>query len=275
MWEPAVLTLALMTVAVAVAAVIGVLLGLAAGLSDRVHRLLRPVLDTMQVLPAFAYLLPFVLVFGIGTPAALFSTVIYAAPPMARLTALGLRGTDRSVLEASASLGAGPLQRLLTVRIPLARKDMLLGLNQTIMMALSMVVIAALVGAGGLGEEIYQALSTVDVGQALAAGIPIVLIAIWLDRTTAAAGARLDDTGRTAGPRLLRGPAAWARSSPVRPSWRWRAGSSPPRSGRRRGRTTSHRPSTTSRTRSSRSSGTACPSSAAPRCGRPPSPTGC
>ncbi|MCC3652142.1 ABC transporter permease subunit [Streptomyces sp. S07_1.15] len=210
MWEPAVLTLALMTVAVAVAAVIGVLLGLAAGLSDRVHRLLRPVLDTMQVLPAFAYLLPFVLVFGIGTPAALFSTVIYAAPPMARLTALGLRGTDGSVLEASASLGAGPLQRLLTVRIPLARKDMLLGLNQTIMMALSMVVIAALVGAGGLGEEIYQALSTVDVGQALAAGIPIVLIAIWLDRTTAAAGARLDDTGRTAGPRLLRGPAAWA-----------------------------------------------------------------
>ncbi|MBQ0986101.1 ABC transporter permease subunit [Streptomyces sp. F63] len=210
MWEPAVLTLALMVVAVAVAAVTGLLLGLAAGLSDRVHRLLRPVLDTMQVLPAFAYLLPFVLVFGIGTPAALFSTVIYAAPPMARLTALGLRGTDAAVLEASASLGAGPLQRLRTVRIPLARRDMLLGLNQTIMMALSMVVIAALVGAGGLGEEIYQALSTVDVGEALAAGIPIVLIAIWLDRTTAAAGARLDDTGRTAGPRLLRGPAAWA-----------------------------------------------------------------
>ncbi|MGP3999937.1 ABC transporter permease subunit [Streptomyces sp. 8N706] len=210
MWEPAMLTLALMVVAVAVSAVVGLLLGLAAGLSDRFDRMLRPVLDTMQVLPAFAYLLPFVLIFGTGTPAALFSTVIYAAPPMARLTALGLRGAAPTVLEASASLGASRLQRLWTARLPLARKDMLLGLNQTIMMALSMVVIAALVGAGGLGEEVYQALSTVDVGKALAAGIPIVLIAIWLDRTTAAAGASLEVTERSSVRRLLRGRLAWA-----------------------------------------------------------------
>lgn len=208
MWDATLLTIALMVVAVAVAALLGVLIGLAAGLSRRVDRALRPVLDTMQVLPAFAYLLPFVLVFGTGTPAALFCTVIYAAPPMARLTALGLRGADPAVLEASASLGASAWQRLRTARLPLARKQMLLGLNQTIMMALSMVVIAALVGAGGLGEEVYSALSTVDVGKALAAGIPIVLIAVWLDRTTAAAGDRIGESSPGGG--LLHGRSAWA-----------------------------------------------------------------
>ncbi|MGW1495065.1 ABC transporter permease subunit [Streptomyces sp. NPDC002402] len=208
MWDATLITIALMVVSVAVAALLGVLIGLAAGLSARVDRVLRPVLDTMQVLPAFAYLLPFVLVFGTGTPAALFCTVIYAAPPMARLTALGLRGADPAVLEASASLGASGWQRLRTARLPLARKQMLLGLNQTIMMALSMVVIAALVGAGGLGEAVYSALSTVDVGKALAAGIPIVLIAIWLDRTTAAAGDRIGEG--TPGGGLLHGRSAWA-----------------------------------------------------------------
>jgi glycine betaine/proline transport system permease protein len=208
MWDATLLTIALMVVAVAVAALLGVLIGLAAGLSRRVDRALRPVLDTMQVLPAFAYLLPFVLVFGTGTPAALFCTVIYAAPPMARLTALGLRGADPAVLEASASLGASAWQRLRTARLPLARKQMLLGLNQTIMMALSMVVIAALVGAGGLGEEVYSALSTVDVGKALSAGIPIVLIAVWLDRTTAAAGDRIGESSPGGG--LLHGRSAWA-----------------------------------------------------------------
>lgn len=209
MWDATVLTLALMIVAVIVAAVIGVLLGLGAGLSDRFDRALRPLLDTMQVLPAFAYLLPFVLVFGTGTPAALFATVIYAAPPMARLTALGLRGAAPTVLEASASLGASPLQRLWTARLPLARKEMFLGLNQTIMMALSMVVIAALVGAGGLGEAVYQALSTVDVGKALAAGIPIVLLAVMLDRTTGAAGEQLDAPVSDRS-RFLRGWWTWA-----------------------------------------------------------------
>ncbi|MET7616437.1 ABC transporter permease subunit [Streptomyces sp. NPDC005408] len=208
MWDATLITIALMVVSVAVAALLGVLIGLAAGLSARVDRALRPVLDTMQVLPAFAYLLPFVLVFGTGTPAALFCTVIYAAPPMARLTALGLRGADPAVLEASASLGASGWQRLRTARLPLARKQMLLGLNQTIMMALSMVVIAALVGAGGLGEAVYSALSTVDVGKALAAGIPIVLIAVWLDRTTAAAGDRIGESAPGGG--LLHGRPAWA-----------------------------------------------------------------
>ncbi|MFI2436588.1 ABC transporter permease subunit [Streptomyces sp. NPDC018693] len=209
MWDPAMLTLALMIVAVAVSALVGFLLGLAAGLFPRVDRALRPVLDTMQVLPAFAYLLPFVLVFGTGSPAALLATVIYAAPPMARLTSLGLRGADPSVLEASLSLGADSRQQLLKARLPLARKELLLGLNQTIMMALSMVVIASVIGAGGLGDEVYSALATVDVGAALAAGIPIVLIAVWLDRTTEAAGERIGAPVAD-GPRLLHGGPAWA-----------------------------------------------------------------
>ncbi|MEU4874907.1 ABC transporter permease subunit [Streptomyces sp. NPDC021608] len=200
MWIPTMQTLALMVVAVLVSVAVGALLGLAAGLSDRMDRILRPVLDTMQVLPAFAYLLPVVLVFGIGVPAAVLATVVYAAPPMARLTALGLRGADKEVLEAVESLGATSRQRLLTARIPLARKELLLGLNQTIMMALSMAVIASVIGAGGLGDRVYQALASVDVGAALAAGIPIVLLAVVLDRVTGAAGDGAGDLGAPTGP---------------------------------------------------------------------------
>ncbi|MFE9023060.1 ABC transporter permease [Streptomyces sp. NPDC007808] len=199
MWIPTMQTLALMVVAVLASVVVGALLGLAAGLSDRMDRMLRPVLDTMQVLPAYAYLLPVVLVFGMGVPAAVLATVVYAAPPMARLTALGLRGADKEVLEAVESLGATARQRLLTARIPLARKELLLGLNQTIMMALSMAVIASVIGAGGLGDRVYQALATVDVGAALAAGIPIVLLAVVLDRVTGAAGQALADEPRPNG----------------------------------------------------------------------------
>lgn len=163
----------------------------------------------MQVLPAFAYLLPVVLVFGIGVPAALLATVIYAAPPMARLTALGLRGADPGVLEAVSSLGATGRQRLLTARLPLARKELLLGVNQSIMMALGMVVIASMIGAAGLGDRVYQALASVDVGAALAAAIPIVLLAIVMDRTTAAAGERLGAGTSAPGPAWLRGWQAW------------------------------------------------------------------
>ncbi|MGW4323205.1 ABC transporter permease [Streptomyces sp. NPDC004684] len=191
MWVPTMQTLALMVVAVLASIVLGTLLGLAAGLSDRLERALRPVLDTMQVLPAFAYLLPVVLVFGIGVPAAVLATVVYAAPPMARLTSLGLRSADPGVMEAVESLGATFRQRLLTARLPLARKEIMLGVNQTIMMALSMAVIASMIGAGGLGDRVYQALASVDVGAALAAGIPIVLLAVVLDRVTAAVGERL------------------------------------------------------------------------------------
>ncbi|MFJ4776680.1 ABC transporter permease subunit [Streptomyces sp. NPDC088762] len=194
MWVPTMQTLALMVVAVAASVVVGGLLGLAAGLSPRTERALRPVLDTMQILPAFAYLLPMVLVFGIGVPAAVLATVVYAAPPMARLTALGLREADAGVLEAAASLGATGRQRLLSARLPLARRQILLGVNQAIMMGLSMAVIASVIGAAGLGDRVYQALASVDVGAALAAGIPIVLLAVVLDRMAGAAGIRLGAT---------------------------------------------------------------------------------
>ncbi|GHJ35106.1 ABC transporter permease subunit [Streptomyces sp. TS71-3] len=223
MWVPTMQTLALMVVAVLASVLVGGVLGLAAGLSDRVHRALRPILDTMQVLPAFAYLLPVVLVFGIGVPAAVLATVVYAAPPMTRLTALGLRGADEGVMEAVASLGATGRQRLLTARLPLARGELMLGVNQSIMMALSMAVIASVIGAGGLGDRVYQALASVDVGAALAAGIPIVLLAVVLDRTTAAAGERLGSGGAAGagdGSRgAARGPGGWFRLLRGWPGW--------------------------------------------------------
>ncbi|MGP3985517.1 ABC transporter permease [Streptomyces sp. 3N207] len=196
-WEPTMETLALMIVAVVFSALLGALLGLASGLSDRFEKVLRPVFDTMQVMPAFAYLLPLVLMFDIGVPSALIATVIYAAPPMARLTSLGLRQADPTALEAATSLGADARQRLLTARLPLARKQMMLGLNQTIMMCLSMVVLASLIGSGGLGSEVYEALGALKIGDALVAGIAVVLLAVLLDRTTAAAGERLDDVVKT------------------------------------------------------------------------------
>ncbi|KUJ67067.1 glycine/betaine ABC transporter permease [Streptomyces albus subsp. albus] len=211
MWVPTMQTLALMAVAVTASVLVGGVLGLAGGLSDGTHRALRPVLDTMQVLPAFAYLLPVVMVFGIGVPGGVLATVVYAAPPMARLTALGLRKADPGVLEAVTSLGATGRQRLLSARLPLARRELLLGVNQAIMMALSMAVIASVIGGGGLGDRVYQALSTVDVGQALTAGIPIVLLAVVLDRTTSAAGQRAGaEAAITQAGRLLRGWPAWA-----------------------------------------------------------------
>ncbi|OEV00668.1 glycine/betaine ABC transporter permease [Streptomyces qinglanensis] len=196
-WEPTMETLALMIVSIILAALLGALLGLASGVSDRFEKILRPVFDTMQVMPAFAYLLPLVLMFDIGVPSALIATVIYAAPPMARLTSLGLRQADPTALEAATSLGADARQRLLTARLPLARKQMMLGLNQTIMMCLSMVVLASLIGAGGLGSEVYEALGALKNGDALVAGVAVVLLAVLLDRTTAAAGERIDDVATT------------------------------------------------------------------------------
>ncbi|NGO70652.1 ABC transporter permease [Streptomyces boncukensis] len=199
MWEPTMETLALMTVSVVAAALLGFLLGLASGVSNVCERLLRPVFDVMQVMPAFAYLLPLTLLFGVGTAPAMIATVIYAAPPMARLTSLGLRSGDPAALEASVSLGSTGWQRLRTARIPLARKQMMLGLNQTIMMCLSMVVLASLIGAGGLGDAIYTALTSLSTGEALTAGVAVVLVAVLLDRTTAAFGERLEDSDTAGG----------------------------------------------------------------------------
>lgn len=197
LWDDSMTTLALMLSSVLIALVIGVPIGIAAGRVDRFQRIVTPVLDFMQTMPSLAYLMPMVLLFGVGTPAAAVSTVVYAIPPAVRITALAIRGVPPAAVEATTSMGSTSRQLLFKVRLPLARRTLLLAVNQTIMMAMSMVVVASIIGAGGLGDDIYQALSKVNVGTALQAGLAIVVMAIALDRVTNAAGART----RAAAPR--------------------------------------------------------------------------
>ncbi|GAA1785959.1 MULTISPECIES: ABC transporter permease [Streptomonospora] len=206
LWNEAMTTLALITTSVLIALIIGIPLGILAGRSDGFHRAVRPVLDFLQIMPAFAYLMPMLLLFGIGNPAAAVATFVYAVPPAVRITALAIRNVDAGAVEATTSLGSTPWQILTKVQLPMAKRTILLGVNQTIMLAVSMVVIASVIGAGGLGDAIYQALSKVNVGQAVEAGAAIVLMAIALDRVTGAAG----DGTRT--PVL---PPAWRRWAPA------------------------------------------------------------
>jgi glycine betaine/proline transport system permease protein len=183
-WEDSIETLSLVLVAVGVSLVIGIPLGIWAGRKPTVERGLRAFLDAMQTIPAYSYLLPCVLLFGIGAPPALIATVIFALPPAVRLTAMGIRNVSPTALEVSDSYGSTPRQTLSKVQIPLAKPSMMLGVNQTIMMALGMVVIAAVVGAPGLGRQVLDGLKQLDVGEALNGGIAIVMMAIVLDRVT-------------------------------------------------------------------------------------------
>ena len=191
-WTESIQTLALMIAAVIVSLSIGIPLGVLAGRSDRFQSTITPVLDAMQIIPAFAYLMPVVILFSVGNPAAVIATVVYAVPPAVRITALGIRSVSAEAVESAQSLGATGRQVLTKVQLPLARRAIMLGVNQTIMMALSMVVIASLIGGRGLGDVVISALTYLDVGEATVAGVAIVILAIALDRTTAAAGARLD-----------------------------------------------------------------------------------
>ncbi|GAA1105417.1 ABC transporter permease [Nocardiopsis metallicus] len=188
LWNESMTTLSLIITAVFMALLFGIPLGILAGRSDRFYRGLRPVLDFMQIMPAFAYLLPFVLLFGIGNPASAVVTAVYALPPVVRITALGIREVNKGAVEATTSLGSTPWQILTKVQLPLAKRTILLGVNQTIMLAVSMVVIASVIGAGGLGDAIYQALAKINVGQAFQAGLAIVMLAIAMDRVTGAVG---------------------------------------------------------------------------------------
>lgn len=190
LWDDSMTTLALMLSSVLIALLVGVPVGIVAARVDRFQRIVTPVLDFMQTMPSLAYLMPMVLLFGIGTPAAAVATVVYAIPPAVRITALAIRGVPPAAVEATTSMGSTPWQLLTKVRLPLARRTLLLAVNQTIMLAMSMVVIASIIGAGGLGDDIYQALSKVNVGSALQAGLAIVVMAIALDRVTNAAGRR-------------------------------------------------------------------------------------
>ncbi|MGH2635536.1 MAG: ABC transporter permease [Actinomycetota bacterium] len=185
-WEESIETLALMLISVVTALAIGIPVGIWAGRRPRVERVLRPILDAMQTIPAYAYLLPFVLLFGVGEPPAVFATLAFALPPAIRLTALGIRTVPETPLEVADSFGSTIRQKLRLVQVPLAKPSIMLGVNQTIMMALGIVVIAAFVGAGGLGQTVIDGLQQLNVGEALNGGIAIVVMAIVLDRVTTA-----------------------------------------------------------------------------------------
>jgi glycine betaine/proline transport system permease protein len=195
LWEESIQTLALMTAAVLISLLIGVPIGILAGRNERFHRGITPILDAMQIVPAFAYLMPVVIVFSVGPAAAMIVTLIYAIPPAIRITALGIRGVTPESVEASQALGATPTQTLFKVQLPLARRQLLLALNQTIMFALSIVVIAGLIGGKGLGDVVTNGLYS-NPALAVLAGVAIVIMAIALDRATAAIADRTDPARR-------------------------------------------------------------------------------
>lgn len=203
LWQESMDTLALTLAAVLISLLIGIPLGVWAGLSDRVNRAVTPVLDFMQTMPTFVYLAPLTLVFLIGPASATIATLIYAMPPVVRITAHGIRGVPRATVEAAESMGSTRAQTLTKVLLPMARRTIVLGVNQTIMAALSMVTIAALIDAPGLGQTVVKALQTLDVGTAFNAGLAIVVLAIVLDRVTTAAAQRAD-AGHVASPRQRR-----------------------------------------------------------------------
>lgn len=186
LWQQSMQTLALMLFSVLLSLLIGIPLGILAALSDGFDRALRPVLDAMQTMPAFVYLIPVVLLFGVARVPAVISTVIYAIPPAIRLTSLGIREVQPSVVEAARAYGSTPLQLLRKVQLPLALPTIMAGVNQVIMMALGMVVIAAMVGASGLGREVFVSLQRLQVGAAFEAGLAIVVLAVMLDRMSEA-----------------------------------------------------------------------------------------
>lgn len=188
LWPQSMGTLSLMAVAILVAVVIGIPLGIASGVSDIAESIMRPVLDLSQMLPAYAYLVPMVILFSIGNPAGVVATVIYATPPIVRLTSLGIRTVQGDVLEAGKACGSTRVQLLYKMELPLALRSIMLGVNQVIMMALSVVVIASLIGTGGLGDPVLQALNILNIGDAFTAGIVIVLLAMVLDRIVGAWG---------------------------------------------------------------------------------------
>jgi glycine betaine/proline transport system permease protein len=184
LWAETMTTLAMVLSSVVFCALVGIPLGIMAGRSDRFEASLRPVLDAMQTTPAFVYLVPIVMLFSVGNVAGVLATIVFALPPIIRLTSLGIRQVHPELVEAAEAFGANRWQVLRRVQIPLAMPTILAGLNQTIMMALSMVVIAALIGAGGLGSPVILGLNTLDIGRAVIGGLGIVLIAIVLDRIT-------------------------------------------------------------------------------------------
>ena len=188
LWGDTMTTLAMVLSSVIFCTVVGVPLGIVASRSDKFASFLRPILDTMQTTPAFVYLVPVVMLFSIGTVAGVIATIVFSMPPIIRLTNLGIRQVHPELIEASLAFGSTPWQVLTKVQVPLALPTIMAGLNQTIMLSLSMVVIAALIGAGGLGVPVFQGLNSLQVGLAGIGGLSIVLMAMVLDRITQALG---------------------------------------------------------------------------------------
>ncbi|NMG46071.1 ABC transporter permease subunit [Aromatoleum toluvorans] len=187
-WQATMATLALIISSTLISLLVGIPLGIAAALNRRVNYLLRPVLDFMQTMPAFVYLIPAAMLFGLGRVPAVLATVIFAMPPVVRLTALGIRQVNKEQVEAGITFGCTPLQVLLKIQIPGALPSIMAGVNQTIMMALSMVIIASMVGGGGLGNNVLASIQRLDIGLGFESGLAVVLLAIILDRLTESFG---------------------------------------------------------------------------------------
>ncbi|QAA92861.1 ABC transporter permease [Pollutimonas thiosulfatoxidans] len=190
LWDAAMQTLSLMIVAVILSVAIGIPMGILMASFKWLRTIMLPVLDVMQTMPSFVYLIPVVMLFNLGKVAAIIATVIYAVPPVIRLTDLGIRLVDTEVLEASRAFGANRVKQLFGVQLPLAMPNIMAGINQTTMMALAMVVIASMIGVRGLGYEVLQGINRLQVGRGVLAGLGIVIIAIIFDRITQEFGRR-------------------------------------------------------------------------------------
>ena len=185
-WSESMTTLAIVLAAVAICLIIGIPLGILTAKSDRLFAIVRPILDGMQTIPAFVYLVPVVMLFGIGNVPGVIVTIIFSIPPVVRLTNLGIRQVPTEIVEAMLAFGASPMQLLFKAQIPVARRTIMAGVNQTLMMALSMVVVASMIAVGGLGQIVLRGIGRLDMGIATVGGIGIVLLAIALDRLTQA-----------------------------------------------------------------------------------------
>ncbi len=185
-WEQAMVSLALVVTAIVFCLVVGIPIGILSAKSDRIESLIRPLLDVMQTLPSFVYLVPVVMLFGIGEVPGVIATIIFAIPPLIRLTNLGIRQVSTEVIEAGIAFGSTPWQLLWEAQIPLAMPTILAGVNQAILMALSMSVVTSMIAVPGLGQMVLQGVGRLDVGLAAVGGLGIVLLAIMLDRLTQA-----------------------------------------------------------------------------------------
>lgn len=185
-WDEAMVTLSLVLTSLFFCIVIGLPLGILTAKSNTVEKILRPILDAMQTTPAFVYLVPIVMLFGIGNVPGVVVTIIFALPPLVRLTNLGIRQVNPNLIEASHSFGASPLQMLFKVQLPLATPTIMAGVNQSLMLALSMVVIGSMIAVGGLGQMVLRGIGRLDMGLAAVGGVGIVLLAVVLDRMTQA-----------------------------------------------------------------------------------------